>query len=52
MLLNVIDLMDGEALTAWGLAGIHTDRFGFKHVWEIWFVPGVRYLAALHLRYT
>ncbi|TCD63208.1 hypothetical protein EIP91_005847 [Steccherinum ochraceum] len=23
-------------LTCWGLIGIHTDRFGFKHVWEIW----------------
>ncbi|KAF8896088.1 autophagy-related protein 22-like protein [Infundibulicybe gibba] len=23
-------------LTIWGLIGIHTDRFGFKHVWEIW----------------
>ncbi|KAL1707875.1 autophagy-related protein 22-like protein [Schizophyllum commune] len=23
-------------LTIWGLIGVHTDRFGFKHVWEIW----------------
>lgn len=23
-------------LAAWGLIGIHTDKFGFKHVWEIW----------------
>jgi len=23
-------------LTIWGLTGVHTDRFGFKHVWEIW----------------
>ncbi|KAI9439823.1 MFS general substrate transporter [Lactarius indigo] len=23
-------------LTAWGLAGVHTDKIGFKHVWEIW----------------
>ncbi|KAL5523302.1 hypothetical protein ACEPAF_1569 [Sanghuangporus sanghuang] len=23
-------------LTIWGLVGVHTDRFGFKHVWEIW----------------
>lgn len=23
-------------LTAWGLCGVHTDKFGFKHVWEIW----------------
>ncbi|KAF4597306.1 hypothetical protein EYR40_007758 [Pleurotus pulmonarius] len=23
-------------LTIWGLIGIHTDKFGFKHVWEIW----------------
>ncbi|KAJ3757683.1 autophagy-related protein 22-like protein, partial [Lentinula raphanica] len=24
-------------LTIWGLIGIHTDKFGFKHVWEIWY---------------
>ncbi|KAG7089392.1 hypothetical protein E1B28_011080 [Marasmius oreades] len=23
-------------LTIWGLIGIHTDKFGFKHIWEIW----------------
>ncbi|KAI0643191.1 vacuole effluxer Atg22 like-domain-containing protein [Trametes meyenii] len=23
-------------LTVWG--GIHTDKFGFKHIWEIWFL--------------
>ncbi|KAE9405197.1 MFS general substrate transporter [Gymnopus androsaceus JB14] len=23
-------------LTIWGLIGIHTDKFGFKHVWEVW----------------
>lgn len=23
-------------LTIWGLIGVHTDRFGFKHVWEVW----------------
>ncbi|KAH9064003.1 autophagy-related protein 22-like protein [Lactarius vividus] len=23
-------------LTAWGLAGVHTNKIGFKHVWEIW----------------
>lgn len=23
-------------LTMWGLIGIHTDKFGFKNVWEIW----------------
>ncbi|KZT01399.1 uncharacterized protein LAESUDRAFT_739186 [Laetiporus sulphureus 93-53] len=23
-------------LTIWGLIGVHTDKFGFKHVWEIW----------------
>ncbi|KAH0832897.1 MFS general substrate transporter [Lanmaoa asiatica] len=23
-------------LTAWGLIGVHTNNFGFKHVWEIW----------------
>ncbi|KAL7279297.1 hypothetical protein ACG7TL_007138 [Trametes sanguinea] len=26
-------------LTVWGLIGIHTDKFGFKHVWEIWYDP-------------
>ncbi|KAF7985703.1 hypothetical protein HWV62_2280 [Athelia sp. TMB] len=23
-------------LTIWGLAGVHTSKFGFKNVWEIW----------------
>ncbi|KAF8271174.1 autophagy-related protein 22-like protein [Lactarius quietus] len=23
-------------LDAWGLAGVRTDKIGFKHVWEIW----------------
>jgi len=23
-------------LTVWGLAGVHTNTIGFKHVWEIW----------------
>ncbi|KAF9234219.1 MFS general substrate transporter [Melanogaster broomeanus] len=23
-------------LTVWGLIGVHTDKVGFKHVWEIW----------------
>ncbi|KAF7773380.1 hypothetical protein Agabi119p4_5547 [Agaricus bisporus var. burnettii] len=23
-------------LTIWGLIGVHTNRFGFKHVWEVW----------------
>nr|GAT54597.1 predicted protein [Mycena chlorophos] len=23
-------------LTIWGLIGVHTDKFGFHHVWEIW----------------
>ncbi|KIY62022.1 hypothetical protein CYLTODRAFT_459347 [Cylindrobasidium torrendii FP15055 ss-10] len=23
-------------LTIWGLIGVRTDKFGFKHVWEIW----------------
>ncbi|KAH9052926.1 MFS general substrate transporter [Lactarius deliciosus] len=23
-------------LTAWGLAGVRTNKIGFKHVWEIW----------------
>jgi len=27
-----------QILTIWGLIGIHTDKFGFKHVWEIWYV--------------
>lgn len=25
-----------QVLTVWGLIGVHTDKFGFKHVWEIW----------------
>jgi len=25
-----------KILTIWGLIGVHTDKFGFKHVWEIW----------------
>lgn len=28
-----------QVLTIWGLAGVHTDKFGFKHVWEIWCGP-------------
>ncbi|KAF8905077.1 autophagy-related protein 22-like protein [Gymnopilus junonius] len=23
-------------LTIWGLIGVHTNKFGFKHVWEVW----------------
>ncbi|KAF9048575.1 autophagy-related protein 22-like protein [Panaeolus papilionaceus] len=23
-------------LTIWGLIGVHTDSFGFKHIWEVW----------------
>lgn len=30
---NVIWIL---VLTVWGLIGIHTDKFGFKHTWEIW----------------
>lgn len=25
-----------QVLIIWGLIGVHTDKFGFKHVWEIW----------------
>ncbi|KIM84203.1 hypothetical protein PILCRDRAFT_6481 [Piloderma croceum F 1598] len=25
-----------QILTVWGLIGVHTTKFGFKHVWEIW----------------
>ncbi|KAH7884476.1 MFS general substrate transporter [Phlebopus sp. FC_14] len=25
-----------NVLTLWGLIGVHTNKFGFKHVWEIW----------------
>jgi hypothetical protein len=28
-----------QVLTIWGLIGVHTDKFGFKHVWEIWSAP-------------
>ena len=27
-----------QVLTAWGLAGVHTDKIGFEHVWEIWYI--------------
>ena len=27
-----------QVLDAWGLAGVRTDRIGFKHVWEIWYM--------------
>lgn len=30
---NVIWIL---VLTVWGLIGVHTDKFGFKHTWEIW----------------
>ncbi|EJD06852.1 uncharacterized protein FOMMEDRAFT_75769 [Fomitiporia mediterranea MF3/22] len=23
-------------LTIWGLIGVHTNKFGFKHIWEVW----------------
>ncbi|KXN91649.1 Autophagy-related protein 22 [Leucoagaricus sp. SymC.cos] len=23
-------------MTIWGLVGVHTNKFGFKHVWEVW----------------
>ncbi|KAF9453504.1 hypothetical protein P691DRAFT_771473 [Macrolepiota fuliginosa MF-IS2] len=23
-------------MTIWGLIGVHTNKFGFKHVWEVW----------------
>lgn len=25
-----------QVLTVWGLIGAHTNKFGFKHAWEIW----------------
>lgn len=31
------DHSTGQVLTLWGLIGIHTDKFGFKNVWEIWY---------------
>ncbi|KAJ7865661.1 autophagy-related protein 22-like protein [Mycena olivaceomarginata] len=29
-------MLSFNILTIWGLIGVHTDKFGFKHVWEIW----------------
>ncbi|KIK32053.1 hypothetical protein CY34DRAFT_102312, partial [Suillus luteus UH-Slu-Lm8-n1] len=37
---NVIWIL---VLTVWGLIGIHTNKFGFKHTWEIWFATDVFY---------
>jgi hypothetical protein len=34
---NLMLLSQSQILTIWGLIGIHTDKFGFKHVWEIWY---------------
>lgn len=31
-------LSNVQILTIWGLIGVHTDKFGFKHTWEIWCV--------------
>jgi len=33
LVFNVIWIL---VLDIWGLIGVHTDKFGFKHVWEIW----------------
>jgi len=27
-------------LTVWGLIGVHTNKVGFKHVWEVWLYQG------------
>ncbi|KAH9995707.1 autophagy-related protein 22-like protein [Russula vinacea] len=34
-------------LTIWGLLGVHTNKIGFKHVWEIWCIV---YVSSLHTR--
>ncbi|KAG2154021.1 MFS general substrate transporter [Suillus clintonianus] len=34
--LGALRIMGLQVLTFWGLVGVHTDKFGFKHVWEIW----------------
>ncbi|KAJ3564406.1 hypothetical protein NP233_g8317 [Leucocoprinus birnbaumii] len=33
LIFNVVWII---VLTIWGLIGVHTNRFGFKHVWEVW----------------
>lgn len=33
-------MSSSQILTIWGLIGVHTDKFGFKHVWEIWYELG------------
>ncbi|KIM40550.1 hypothetical protein M413DRAFT_73122 [Hebeloma cylindrosporum] len=35
ILLSLIFLLP-QVLTMWGLVGVHTEKFGFKHVWENW----------------
>ena len=35
-----------QVLDAWGLAGVRTDKIGFKHVWEIWYMHCLSQLDA------
>ncbi|KAI0255030.1 MFS general substrate transporter [Lactifluus subvellereus] len=37
LLFNVFWIL---VLTVWGLAGVHTNKIGFKHIWEIWLYQG------------
>ncbi|KAN0132849.1 Autophagy-related protein 22-like protein [Lactarius tabidus] len=32
----IFNIFCNLVLDAWGLAGVLTDKIGFKHVWEIW----------------
>ncbi|KAF7374579.1 Autophagy-related protein [Mycena sanguinolenta] len=44
----VIVTLPFQILTIWGLIGVHTDKFGFKHVWEICLLTpafGLKYQA-------
>ncbi|KAG1750878.1 hypothetical protein EDB19DRAFT_1825107 [Suillus lakei] len=33
--LGALRIMSVQVLTVWGLVGVHTDKFGFEHAWEI-----------------
>jgi len=37
LLFNVFWIL---VLTIWGLIGVHTNKIGFKHVWEVWLYQG------------
>jgi len=35
-----------QVLTIWGLIGVHTNKIGYKHVWEVWYA--IVYLTLLN----